>query len=65
MAVAMLGEGRHELIKHLYLANLLFDLAAVACLNGVLVWWRERAAARRGEARPASDHIREGVLARA
>ena len=47
LAVAMLGEGRHELIKHLYLANLLFDVAAIACLNGVLVWWRERAAVRR------------------
>ena len=52
MAVAMLGEGRHELIKHLYLSNLLFDLAAIACLNGGLVWWRERALARRDEARP-------------
>ena len=53
LAVAMLGEGRHELIKHLYLANLLFDLAAIACLNGVLLWWRGRAAARRGGVRPA------------
>ena len=50
-AVAMLGEGRHELIKHLYLANLLFDVAAVACLNGVLVWWRERAAVGRDRSR--------------
>ena len=47
LAVAMLGEGRHELIKHLYFANLLFDLAAIAGVNDVLVWWRERAAARR------------------
>ena len=52
LAVAMLGEGRHELIKHLYLANLLFDLAAIACVNGVLVWWRERTAARRDQVRP-------------
>ena len=47
MAVAMLGEGRHELIKHLYFANLVFDLATIAGVNGLLVWWRERAAARR------------------
>ncbi len=48
LTVALLGEGRHELIKHLYFANLLFDLALIANVNGVLVWWRERAAARRG-----------------
>ena len=47
LAVALLGDGTHEIIKHLYFANLLFDLALIAFLSGVGVWAWERAAARR------------------
>lgn len=50
LAVAMLGEGRHEIIKHLYFANLLFDFAGVATVNCLLLWWRERSIAAREEA---------------
>ena len=64
MAVAMLGEGRHELIKHLYFANLLFDLAAIASLNGVLLWLRELAAARQPDARTAQITSAKERLAR-
>ncbi len=33
MLIAILGDGRSELIKHLFLANLLFDIATIACFN--------------------------------
>ncbi|MGB5873733.1 MAG: hypothetical protein WBH56_08410, partial [Bacteroidota bacterium] len=33
MLVALLGDGKYELIKHLFLANVLFDVGAVALLN--------------------------------
>jgi hypothetical protein len=37
MNVQVLGDGRADIVKHLFLANLLFDLAAIAALNvGVL-----------------------------
>jgi hypothetical protein len=36
MAVAILGEGKADLIKHLFLANVLFDIAAIAFLNMLL-----------------------------
>ena len=54
MAVAILGDGCNELIKHLLLANLLFDLAAVAFVAGVAV----RAQARWGGGR-ASVNLKE------
>jgi hypothetical protein len=38
MTVAILGDGRYELIKHLYFANLLFDIAAIAFANSVGLW---------------------------
>ncbi len=62
-AVALLGEGRHELIKHLYFANLLFDLALIASVNGAALWWRERRAARQG-ARPAQITSAKACLTR-
>ena len=42
MGVAVLGEGRADLIKHLFLANLTFDVAAVVFFASVLVWARTR-----------------------
>jgi hypothetical protein len=33
MFVALLGDGRYELIKHLFLANVLFDVGAIALLT--------------------------------
>jgi len=36
MLVALLGDGRRELIKHLFLANVLFDVASIACLGLLL-----------------------------
>ncbi len=51
MAVAILGDGRYELIKHLFLANLTFDLAAVVFLASVLV----RAQTRFGPPPPAAS----------
>lgn len=43
MIVAILGDGKHELIKHLFLSNVLFDIAAILFLNGVLVFCFELA----------------------
>lgn len=37
MTVAIFGDGKYELIKHLFLANVLFDIAAIVFLNSVLV----------------------------
>ena len=37
MSVAILGDGRQELTKHLFLANVLFDIAAIAAVNTVVV----------------------------
>jgi hypothetical protein len=36
MFVALLGDGRYELIKHLFLANVLFDVGAIALLTFTL-----------------------------
>jgi hypothetical protein len=47
MAIAILGDGRYELIKHLYFANLLFDIAAIAFVNSVGLWLWESWSARR------------------
>jgi hypothetical protein len=47
MAIAILGDGRYELIKHLYFANLLFDIAAIAFVNSVGLWLWENWSARR------------------
>jgi len=57
MVVAILGDGRYELIKHLYLANVLFDLAAIALLNVVFVSCLEVLGSRR--ARPRPDRSQE------
>jgi len=37
MIVAILGDGKQELIKHLFLSNVLFDVAAIMFLNGLLL----------------------------
>jgi len=33
MQVSILGDGRQELVKHLFLSNVLFDVASIAALN--------------------------------
>lgn len=38
MTVAILGDGRCDMGRHLYLSNLLFDIAAILFLNSVLVY---------------------------
>jgi hypothetical protein len=38
MNVAILGDGRHELTKHLFLANVLFDVATIAAINVALLF---------------------------
>lgn len=38
MNVAILGDGRYELVKHLFLANLLFDLATITAANVVVIY---------------------------
>jgi hypothetical protein len=42
MFVAILGDGKYELIKHLFLSNILFDIGAVVFLNSVLLYCLER-----------------------
>ncbi len=37
MVVAILGDGRYELIKHLFLSNVLFDIGAIVFLNSLLI----------------------------
>jgi hypothetical protein len=37
MLVAILGAGKYELIKHLFLANVLFDVATIVFVNSVLL----------------------------
>jgi hypothetical protein len=39
--IAILGDGKSELIKHLLLSNILFDIALVAFLNSVLLFGLE------------------------
>ena len=38
MNVAILGDGKYELVKHLFLANLLFDLATITAANVVVIY---------------------------
>jgi len=38
MIVAILGDGTYELIKHIFLANVLFDIAAIAFFGSVSIW---------------------------
>jgi hypothetical protein len=38
MIVAILGDGKYELIKHLFLSNVLFDIAAIIFVNLVFVF---------------------------
>jgi hypothetical protein len=46
MTVQVLGDGRADIIKHMLLANLLFDIAGIAALNvgviAILDWARRR-----------------------
>jgi hypothetical protein len=46
MNVAVFGDGRHEIVKHLFLANVLFDVAAIAALNvailSIAAWAKSR-----------------------
>ena len=37
MTITILGDGKYELIKHLFMSNILFDIAALAFLNNVLI----------------------------
>jgi hypothetical protein len=37
MVVAIIGDGKYELIKHLFLSNVLFDIGAIVFLNSVLI----------------------------
>lgn len=38
MVVAILGDGKAEIIKHLFLANILFDLVFIVFTNSVLIY---------------------------
>jgi hypothetical protein len=38
MGVAILGDGTHELTKHLFMANVLFDVGTIAVLNMVVAY---------------------------
>jgi hypothetical protein len=38
MVIAFLGDGKQEIVKHLFLSNLLFDLAAIFGLNIGILW---------------------------
>ncbi len=55
LTVQVLGDGQADIIKHLFLANVLFDLAAIAALNvGVITImdWKQN---RNGEAFTRTD----------
>lgn len=57
MIVAVLGDGRQELVKHLFVANVAFDVATLAALNvaiAELFALRRRAIGRAGVALPAT-----------
>ena len=41
MAVAILGDGKEEIIKHLYLANVAFDASLILLVGAVLILLRE------------------------
>lgn len=43
MTVSILGDGKHELLKHLFLSNILFDIAAIVFINGELLFCLELA----------------------
>lgn len=38
MIVAILGDGKYELIKHLFLSNVLFDISAILFVNSLLIF---------------------------
>ncbi len=38
MTIAILGDGKQELVKHLFLSNVLFDIAAIVFLSGLLLF---------------------------
>jgi hypothetical protein len=42
MTITILGDGMVEVVRHLFLANLLFDVAALAFLNSLLLTGMER-----------------------
>jgi len=37
MHISILGDGRQELVKHLFLSNVLFDVASIAALNTLML----------------------------
>lgn len=39
MIIAVLGDGCNELIKHLFMANVLFDLSAILCLGSAAMYF--------------------------
>jgi hypothetical protein len=43
MTVAILGDGKLELPKHLFLSNVLFDIAIIVFLSSVLLFCLELA----------------------
>ena len=42
--VEILGDGQRDLLKHLFIPNILFDLSGLAILNAVLAGSRTRSA---------------------
>ena len=51
MGVAVMGDGKRDLIKHLFLSNLLFDIASIAFLNLLIVSSLEIVRSRLGPGR--------------
>lgn len=42
MTIVILGDGIVELVRHLFLSNLLFDIALLAFINSLLLTWMDR-----------------------
>ena len=51
ITVTVLGDGKYELIRHLFLSNMLFDIAAIVFLNSILVFCLEVVGKNRGQHR--------------
>ena len=62
MTVAILGDGKQELVKHLFLSNLLFDIAAIAFLNGILVFCFERIRTKSSRADLQQEQVARALL---
>jgi len=41
MTIAIFGDGKHEIVKHLFLSNVLFDIALIAFINSILLFYFE------------------------